>query len=97
MRTFSLAASLLRLEKPEFSPISIVLRHFMIANIDVVCRMNVSEKKQIATDAKVDGILERLDSSETPASSLLGLGGQRWQRKTLHLGARAYWGRITAP
>ena len=30
------------------------MRHFMMANAEVVCRMNVLEKKQMATDAKVD-------------------------------------------
>ena len=36
------------------------MRHFLVANAEVVCRMNILEKRQIATDAKVDEILQRL-------------------------------------
>ena len=37
------------------------MRHFLVANAEVVCRMNILEKRQIATDAKVDEILQRID------------------------------------
>ena len=60
------------------------MRHFMIANAEVVCRMNVLEKKQIVTDAKVDEILERLDSSETPLQGVF-YDGQLWDARALVL------------
>ena len=60
------------------------MRHFMMANAEVVCRMNVLEKKQIVTDAKVDEILERLDSSETPVQGVF-YDGQLWDARALVL------------
>ena len=60
------------------------MRHFMMANAEVLCRMNVLEKKQIATDAKVDEILERLDSSETPIQGVF-YDGQLWDARALVL------------
>ncbi len=56
----------------------------MIANAEVVCRMNVLEKKQVVTDAKVDEILERLDSSETPLQGVF-YDGQLWDARALVL------------
>ena len=35
------------------------MRQFIMSNAEVVCRMNVLEKRQITTDAKVDALLER--------------------------------------
>ena len=58
------------------------MRHFMMANAEVVCRMNVLEKKQMVTDAKVDEILERLDSSETPIQGVF-YDGQLWDARAL--------------
>ena len=60
------------------------MRHFMIANAEVVCRMNVLEKKQMATDAKVDEILERLDFPETPIQGVF-YDGQLWDARALVL------------
>ena len=60
------------------------MRHFMMANAEVVCRMNVLEKKQIVTDAKVDEILQRLDSSETPIQGVF-YDGQLWDARALAL------------
>ena len=60
------------------------MRHFMMANAEVVCRMNVLEKKQMATDAKVDEILERLDSSEAPLQGVF-YDGQLWDARALVL------------
>ena len=60
------------------------MRHFMTANAEVVCRMNVLEKKQIVTDAKVDEILQRLDSSETPLQGVF-YNGQFWDARALVL------------
>ncbi len=60
------------------------MRHFMMANAEVVCRMNVLEKKQMATDAKVDEILERLDFPETPIQSVF-YDGQLWDARALVL------------
>ena len=60
------------------------MRHFMMANAEVVCRMNVLEKKQMATDAKVDEILERLDFPETPIQGVF-YDGQLWDARALVL------------
>ena len=60
------------------------MRHFMMANAEVVCRMNVLEKKQMATDAKVDDILKRLDSSERPTQGVF-YDGQLWDARVLVL------------
>ena len=60
------------------------MRHFMLTNAEVVCRMNVLEKKQIVTDAKVDEILQRLDSSETPLQGVF-YNGQLWDARALVL------------
>ena len=60
------------------------MRHFMMANAEVVCRMNVLEKKQMATDAKVDEILERLDFPETQIQSVF-YDGQLWDARALVL------------
>ncbi|MBE6397146.1 MAG: hypothetical protein E7046_09100 [Lentisphaerae bacterium] len=40
------------------------------------------EKRQIATDAKVDSILERLDATETPLRGVF-YDGQLWDAKSL--------------
>ena len=42
------------------------MRQFLMANVEVVSRMNVLEKRQFTTDAKVDAILERLDTFAPP-------------------------------
>ena len=60
------------------------MRHFMIANAEVVGRMNVLEKKQVVTDAKVNEILERLDSSEAPLQGVF-YDGQLWDARALVL------------
>ena len=60
------------------------MRHFMMANAEVLCRVNVLEKKQIATDAKVDEILERLNSSESPLQGVF-YDGQLWDARALVL------------
>jgi hypothetical protein len=60
------------------------MRHFLVANAEVVCRMNILEKRQIATDAKVDSILERLDATETPLQGVF-YDGQLWDARVLVL------------
>ena len=60
------------------------MRHFMISNAEVVCRMNILEKRQIATDAKVDEILQRIDVAETPAQGVF-YDGQLWDARALVL------------
>ncbi len=47
------------------------MRHFLVAHAEVVCRMNILEKRQIATDAKVDEILRRIDTLCTDATITL--------------------------
>ena len=58
------------------------MRQFIMSNAEVVCRMNVLEKRQITTDAKVDAILERLDSSEPPLQGVF-YDGQLWDAYAL--------------
>ena len=60
------------------------MRRFMMTNAEVVCRMNVLEKRQIATDAKVDAILERLDATE-PQTQGIFYNGQLWDARMLVL------------
>ena len=60
------------------------MRHFMISNAEVVCRMNILEKRQIATDAKVDEILQRIDVAEPPLQGVF-YDGQLWDARALVL------------
>ena len=60
------------------------MRRFMMTNAEVVGRMSVLEKRQIATDAKVDAILERLDATEPPAQGVF-YNGQLWDARALVL------------
>jgi hypothetical protein len=43
------------------------MRQFMLANAQMFQRIESVEKRQIATDAKVDSILERLNVAEFPS------------------------------
>ena len=58
------------------------MRQFILSNAEVVCRMNILEKRQITTDAKVDALLERLDASEPPAQGVF-YDGQLWDAHAL--------------
>ena len=60
------------------------MRHFLVANAEVVCRMNILEKRQIATDAKVDEILQRIDVAEPPLQGVF-YDGQLWDARALVL------------
>ena len=60
------------------------MRRFMMTNAEVVSRMSVLEKRQIATDAKVDAILDRLDATEPPAQGVF-YNGQLWDARALVL------------
>ena len=60
------------------------MRHFLVANAEVVCRMNILEKRQIATDAKVDEILQRIDVAEPPLQGVF-YDGQLWDARALML------------
>ena len=60
------------------------MRHFLVANAEVVCRMNILEKRQIATDAKVDEILRRIDVVEPPLQGVF-YDGQLWDARALVL------------
>ena len=60
------------------------MRRFMMTNAEVVSRMSVLEKRQIATDAKVDAILERLDATEPPTQGVF-YNGQLWDARALVL------------
>ncbi len=58
------------------------MRKFIMSNAEVVCRMNILEKRQITTDAKVDAILERLESSDPPLQGVF-YDGQLWDAHAL--------------
>ena len=60
------------------------MRRFMLANAQMFQRIESVEKRQIATDAKVDSILERLDASEVPMQGVF-YDGQLWDARTLVL------------
>ena len=60
------------------------MRRFMLANAQMFQRIESVEKRQIATDAKVDEILERLDSSERPVQGIF-YDGQLWDARVLML------------
>ena len=58
------------------------MRRFLLANAQMFQRIEAVEKRQIATDAKVDSILERLDATETPLQSIF-YQNQFWDAKSL--------------
>ena len=60
------------------------MRRFMLANAQMFQRIEAVEKRQIATDVKVDEILERLDASETPLQGVF-YDGQLWDARALVL------------
>ena len=60
------------------------MRRFLLANAQMFQRIETVEKKQIATDAKVDSILERLDATETPLRGVF-YDGQLWDARALVL------------
>ncbi|MBQ8124676.1 MAG: ORF6N domain-containing protein [Kiritimatiellae bacterium] len=60
------------------------MRRFLLANAQMFQRIETVEKRQIATDAKVDSILERLDATETPLQGVF-YDGQLWDARVLVL------------
>lgn len=60
------------------------MRRFLLANAQMFQRIETVEKRQIATDAKVDSILERLDATETPLQGVF-YDGQLWDARALVL------------
>ena len=60
------------------------MRRFLLANAQMFQRIEAVEKRQIATDAKVDSILERLDATETPLQGVF-YDGQLWDARALML------------
>ena len=60
------------------------MRRFLLANAQMFQRIETVEKRQIATDAKVDSILERLDATETPLQGVF-YDGQLWDVRELVL------------
>ena len=57
---------------------------FLLANAPMFQRIETVEKRQTATDAKVDSILERLDATETPLRGVF-YDGQLWDARALVL------------
>ena len=62
----------------------VAMRRFLLANAQMFQRIETVEKRQIATDAKVDSILERLDATETPLRGVF-YDGQLWDARALVL------------
>ena len=60
------------------------MRRFLLANAQMFQRIEAVEKRQIATDAKVDSILERLDATEMPLQGVF-YDGQLWDARALVL------------
>ena len=60
------------------------MRRFLLANAQMFQRIEAVEKRQIATDAKVDSILERLDATEPPTQGVF-YNGQLWDARALVL------------
>jgi len=60
------------------------MRRFLLANAQMFQRIETVEKRQIATDAKVDSILQRLDAAETPLQGVF-YNGQFWDARALVL------------
>ena len=60
------------------------MRRFLLANAQMFQRIETVEKRQIATDAKVDSILERLDATEPPLQGVF-YDGQLWDARALVL------------
>ncbi len=60
------------------------MRRFLLANAQMFQRIEAVEKRQIATDAKVDSILQRLDAAETPLQGVF-YNGQLWDARALVL------------
>ena len=60
------------------------MRRFLLANAQMFQRIEAVEKRQIATDAKVDSILQRLDATETPIQGVF-YDGQLWDARALVL------------
>jgi len=60
------------------------MRRFLLANAQMFQRIETVEKRQIATDAKVDSILQRLDATETPIQGVF-YDGQLWDARALVL------------
>ena len=60
------------------------MRRFLLANAQMFQRVEAVERRQIATDAKVDSILQRLDATETPIQGVF-FDGQLWDARALVL------------
>ena len=60
------------------------MRRFLLANAQMFQRIETVEKRQIATDAKVDSILQRLDAADTPLQGVF-YNGQFWDARALVL------------
>ena len=60
------------------------MRRFLLANAQMFQRIEAVEKRQIATDAKVDSILQRIDATEPPVQGVF-YDGQLWDARALVL------------
>lgn len=69
------------------------MRRFLLANAQMFQRIETVEKRQIATDAKVDSILERLDATEAPVQGVFTMGSCGTRTRFVVSGRRhSRWG-----
>ena len=60
----------------------VAMRRFLVANAEVFRRIETVERRQTATETKVDEVLARLDSGEPPPRGVF-FAGQLWDARSL--------------
>ena len=60
----------------------VAMRRFLVANAEVFRRIETVERRQIATETKVDEVLARLNEAEPPPQGVF-FGGQLWDACSL--------------
>ena len=58
------------------------MRRFQVANREMLCRIDMLERRQLTTDAKIDEVLDRLNQGEAPSQGVF-FDGQLWDARSL--------------
>ena len=58
------------------------MRRFQVANREMLCRIDMLERRQLTTDAKIDEVLDRLNQGEVPSQGVF-FDGQLWDARSL--------------
>lgn len=58
------------------------MRRFQVANREMLCRIDMLERRQLTTDAKIDEVLDRLNQGEVPSQGVF-FNGQLWDARSL--------------